>query len=123
MLVCYMHKNYMTCVYTCQSINMFTHAEFCVNIYRSEAKNCATTQWRQIRGIIMSYKGNTDARRRAAQKYHAEKIETIAVRVPIGRKDYYKTAADCAGQSLNQFAITAMDEKINRDGLLSDSVG
>lgn len=63
------------------------------------------------------YKGNTDARRKAAQKYHAEKIETIAVRVPKGRKEHYQSAASTAGLSLNAFAVASMDEKIDRDHL------
>jgi len=63
------------------------------------------------------YKGSSDAQRRATMKYQTEKVETIAVRVPKGRKDYYKTVADAAGMSLNQFAIASMDEKISRDKL------
>ena len=64
-----------------------------------------------------TYSGNTEARKRATAKYHKETIETIAVRVPKGKKDYYKSAAAAAGVSLNQFAIAAMDEKIEREGL------
>ena len=64
-----------------------------------------------------TYKGSTDAIRKAVRKYQTESVETIAVRVPIGRKDYYKSAAASAGMSLNQFAVSAMDEKIERDGL------
>ncbi|MDD5939727.1 MAG: antitoxin [Lachnospiraceae bacterium] len=56
----------------------------------------------------------TPAQRRANDKYHREKVEDIRIRVPKGRKDYYKDAATAAGKSLNQFAIDAMDEKIER---------
>ena len=59
----------------------------------------------------------TEAQKRAIAKYHAEKVEDIKIRVPKGRKEYYKSAADSAGQSLNQFIISAMDEKIDRDNL------
>ena len=62
-----------------------------------------------------TYTGNTDAHRRGNAKYLTEKVEDIKIRVPKGRKAYYKSAADSAGQSLNQFAIDAMDEKIGRD--------
>lgn len=62
-----------------------------------------------------TYKGNTDARRKANKKYLTENVEDIKIRVPKGRKEYYKDAAASIGQSLNQFAINAMDEKINRD--------
>ena len=64
-----------------------------------------------------TYRGYTDAQKRAMEKYHSEKDEDIKIRVPKGRKEYYKDAAATIGQSLNQFAISAMDEKIDRDGL------
>lgn len=64
-----------------------------------------------------NYKGNTDARRRATNKYHKDTIENITIHVPKGRKDHYKSAADQSGMSLNQFAINSMDEKIERDRL------
>lgn len=64
-----------------------------------------------------TYKGSTDARRRANAKYQRETVENMTLRVPKGRKEYYKNAADSAGLSLNQFAITSMDEKIRRDSL------
>ena len=60
---------------------------------------------------------STEAQRRAVAKYHSEKIENIQIRVPKGKKDYYKSAAEKSGLSLNQFAVTSMDEKIDRDGL------
>lgn len=63
------------------------------------------------------YKGSSEAQRKAVAKYQAEKVEDIKIRVPKGRKDYYKNAASSAGLSLNQFTVTALDEKIDRDGL------
>ncbi len=65
------------------------------------------------------YKGFTDARKKANDKYFADKVENIMVRVPKGEKDNkYRAAADNAGMSLNQFMIKAADEKIDRDKLL-----
>ena len=64
-----------------------------------------------------TYRGFTEAHRAGNARYLAEKVEDIKIRVPKGRKDYYKSAAESSGQSLNQFAITSMDEKIDRDGL------
>lgn len=69
----------------------------------------------------MTYKGNTDARRKATAKYQTEKVEDIKIRVPKGRKEYYKLCADHADMSLNAFAIKAMDEKIERDDLSDGS--
>lgn len=56
----------------------------------------------------------TQAQNKATQKYVKEHLEEFKVRVPKGRKDYYKQAAADEGLSLNQFAIKAMDEKIKR---------
>lgn len=63
------------------------------------------------------YKGVSDAQRKAIAKYQKETVEDIKIRVPKGRKEYYKNAAGTAGLSLNQFAIASMDEKIKRDKL------
>lgn len=59
-----------------------------------------------------SYRGFTEAHRRGNAKYLAEKVEDIKIRVPKGKKQYYKDAADRAGKSLNQFAIDAMEYQI-----------
>lgn len=64
-----------------------------------------------------TYKGSTDAMRKAIAKYQKDSVETIAVRVPKGNKAIYKAAADKSGMSLNQFAIAAMDAKIKKDKL------
>ena len=71
-----------------------------------------------------TYKGNTDAHRKGNAKYLSERVEDIKVRVPKGKKDYYKREADILGLSLNKFIVDAMDEKIQRDrnGLLPDNV-
>lgn len=64
-----------------------------------------------------TYRGNTDAQRRASSKYLAESVESFSVRVPKGRKEHYQAAAAAAGLSLNQFVVDALDEKIERDQL------
>ena len=64
-----------------------------------------------------SYRGSSDAQRRAVAKYQSERVENIVVRVPKGKKDYYKSAAAAAGVSLNQFAIAEKNKKIEREGL------
>lgn len=66
---------------------------------------------------MRKYYGYTDAQKRAEKKYRSEKVETIAVRVPKGKKAYYKDKAESVGQSLNQFAIQSMNERIDREHL------
>ena len=59
-----------------------------------------------------SYNGYTDARKKANATYLKEKVEDIRIRVPKGKKDYYKETAASMGLSLNQFVISAMDSFI-----------
>ena len=49
------------------------------------------------------YRGSSDATRRAVAKFHKEKVDTIAYRVPKGEKDRLKDIAAQAGLSLNAF--------------------
>jgi predicted HicB family RNase H-like nuclease len=67
------------------------------------------------------YKGQTDARRKANQKYLKESVEDIRIRVPRGQKEVYKAHADSQRESLNSFVIRAMNETIERDQATSDS--
>lgn len=66
-------------------------------------------------------KYNSDEERRIAQRGYAkkylDKFEEIRIRVPEGKLDYYMRIVEAVGLSLNKFAITAMDEKIERDGI------
>lgn len=57
----------------------------------------------------------TESQAKAAKKYLTEKVEEFKVRVPLGKKGYYKAAADSSGESLNQFAIRAMDYLIESE--------
>lgn len=62
-----------------------------------------------------TYKGSTDAMRKAIKKYQTEKVDDIRIRVPKGRKEEIKAHADDQGESMNQFIIRAIDEAIQRD--------
>lgn len=61
-----------------------------------------------------TYRGYTQSQNKATQKYVRDHLESISVRVPKGKREYYKAAAVAAGLSMNQFAVQAMDEKIER---------
>lgn len=62
-----------------------------------------------------TYKGQTDARRRASAKYLHETVEDIRIRVPKGKKEVVRSHASKQGESMNQFVIRAIDETIKRD--------
>lgn len=51
------------------------------------------------------YKGNTDARRRAAQKYITEKTDEIRIRVPKGERELIKAYAASLDMSMNAFIV------------------
>lgn len=57
----------------------------------------------------------TDAQRRARDKWLAEKVETINLRVPKGKKAIYRQHAEKHGESMNAFLIRAAQETIRRD--------
>lgn len=57
----------------------------------------------------------TDAQRKARDKWLAEKVETINVRVPKGEKEHIRTHAKQRGETMNQFLIRAAREAIQRD--------
>lgn len=61
-----------------------------------------------------TYKGNTDARRRASSKYLKESVENIALRVPKGYKDRIKAIAKEQGESVNEYIKIAIEERTER---------
>lgn len=61
------------------------------------------------------YRGQTDARRKANQKYLKESVEDIRIRVPRGQKEVYKAHAQAQGESVNGFIGRAISETMQRD--------
>lgn len=56
----------------------------------------------------------TEAQKSATLKYLKESTDELKIRMPKGKKQEYREAADKAGLSLNQFVIDAIEEKISR---------
>ena len=57
----------------------------------------------------------TQARIDANKRYRDKTYDNLSVAIPKGKKEYYKAAAAKLGySSINQFIISAMDEKIER---------
>lgn len=61
---------------------------------------------------MSTYKGFTPSRQKANDKYLSEKVDSIMVRVPKGKKAELQDAAAAAGLSLNQFCVSALLEKL-----------
>lgn len=57
----------------------------------------------------------TEAQRRARDKWLTEKVDTINLRVPKGKKAAYKAHAEKCGESLNAFLIRAAEETIQKE--------
>lgn len=58
----------------------------------------------------------TEAQRAATEKYQ-KTLSNISIRVKKEEYARYKDAAGAAGQSLRDFVITSINEKIARQGL------
>lgn len=63
--------------------------------------------------IVEDKKGT--AATRAKNKYNAANYDRLYPYVAKGRKAVYEEAAKAAGVSLNDFIISAIEEKIERD--------
>jgi predicted HicB family RNase H-like nuclease len=57
----------------------------------------------------------TDARRKASQKYQKEKVEEIKFRVPKGHKSVIQEHAAAQKESVNAFLSRAVKETMERD--------
>lgn len=64
---------------------------------------------------MSTYKGQTPARRKASEKYRTEKIDTILVRVPKGKKAIIQEAAAKKEKSLNQYIVDSINDALEKD--------
>lgn len=56
------------------------------------------------------------AQQKAVAKYMKENYDVFQIRMPKGKKEIIKTAAENQGKSVNGFINEAIDEKIGRNG-------
>jgi len=64
---------------------------------------------------MSTYKGQTPARRKASEKYRTEKIDTILIRVPKGKKAIIQEAAAKKEKSLNQYIVDSINDALEKD--------
>lgn len=57
----------------------------------------------------------TDAQKKAAEKYIAEKTDKIGIRVPKGTKDKYKEFASSKGKSLNALIVEMLEDAMKKE--------
>ena len=56
----------------------------------------------------------SEAQKKASIKY-LEKLDEIRIRMPKCKKDDIKAAASTAGESMNQYIVSAIDQRMERD--------
>lgn len=56
------------------------------------------------------------AQQKAVSKYMKEKYDVFQIRMPKGKREKIKAAADAAGLSMNAFIIEAVDARISGEG-------
>ena len=57
----------------------------------------------------------TEAQKKSAKKWDAANLDRVSVAMPKGKKDDIKEAASAAGESMNQYIINAVDQRMERD--------
>lgn len=62
----------------------------------------------------------TEARKENNKKWDTANLDRVSIAMPKGKKDTIKAAADAAGESMNQYIIAAVDQRMERDGEVSD---
>lgn len=57
----------------------------------------------------------TEARKEGNKRWDAANLDRISIAMPKGKKDDVKAAASAAGESMNQYIINAVDQRMERD--------
>lgn len=57
------------------------------------------------------------AQQRAVNKYMAANYDRVNVTMPKGQKEVIKAAAAAAGESVNAYINTAIDQRMEREGV------
>lgn len=55
----------------------------------------------------------SEAQKKSAQKWDAANLDRISVAIAKGKKDEIKAAAVAAGESMNQYIITAIESRVS----------
>ena len=57
----------------------------------------------------------TEAQKKSAKKWDAANLDRVSVAMPKGKNKKIKEAASAAGESMNQYIINAVDQRMERD--------
>lgn len=57
----------------------------------------------------------TEAQKQSAKKWDAANLDRVSIAMAKGKKDEIKAAATAAGESMNQYIIGAIEQRMERD--------
>ena len=57
----------------------------------------------------------TDARKEGNRKWDTADLDRVSIAMPKGKKDDIKAAAAAVGESMNQYIINAVEQRMERD--------
>ena len=63
----------------------------------------------------MSPQKYTEARKEGNRKWDAANLDRISIAVAKGKKDSIKAAASESGESMNQYIVGAIDQRMERE--------
>ena len=58
----------------------------------------------------------TEARKEGNKRWDEKNLDRISIAMPKGKKESIKAAAAAAGESMNQYILSAVDARLERDG-------
>ena len=58
----------------------------------------------------------TEARKESNKKWDSANLDRVSIAMPKGKRETIKAAAAAAGESMNQYIIGAVDERMEREG-------
>lgn len=56
----------------------------------------------------------SEAQKKSAQKWDAANLDRVSIAMPKGKKDEVKAAAVAVGESMNQYIISAIDQRMGK---------
>ena len=57
----------------------------------------------------------TEARKESNKKWDSANLDRVSIAMPKGKRETIKAAAVAAGESMNQYIIGAVDERMGRE--------
>ena len=64
----------------------------------------------------MSPRKYTEAVKQSNKKWDAANLDRVSIAMPKGKKDDIKAAATAAGESMNQYIINAVNQRMEQEG-------